>query len=518
MKGDGFVDIIHIIVLRLTKKKGMFINMKKYETDVIVVAAGLSGLAAIIAAAESGAKVLAFEKSTTTGGAANMGMGPLGVGSSVQKNQTVSLTAGEAFRKHMYFTHWTVDARLVRDYYAKSGDTIDWLMEMGVEFVGVLRAFSAPENTRAYADGEFTWHVVKPEGGGPPGPRCASTMTKKMTERAAELGAEILFETPVSKIIMENGRAVGVIAKNSAGEEIEARAKAVIIATGGYGENPQMIQEETGYEFGKTIFSFAIPGMTGDGLKMAWEAGAGRLPTTMELMYKLPDNMNHFILDGAFRQPCLWVNRNGLRFMPEDQIGNTTFTGNAISAQPGHVAFSIFDSRLLKKYKKKGPDILSHVHPHDLFDQFDEQWERDIEAGYEPIAQADTIEELAEKLGIDPAGLAAQIEEYNEMCDNNYDEIFEKDRAYLQPIEKAPFYGCRQHVAAYGSLGGINVNYKLEVLNDESRVIPGLYAVGVDACNIYGDSYPFILAGNTMGFCLNSGRIAGENAAEFVSD
>ncbi len=490
--------------------------MKKIETDVIVVAAGLSGLAAAIAAAENGAKVVSFEKSNTTGGAANMGMGPLGVGSSVQRNQMVSLTPGEAFRKHMYYTHYRVDARLVYDYYKKSGDTIDWLMEMGVEFVGVQRAFSAPENTRPYSDGEFTWHVVKPEGGGPPGPRCASTMTKKMTERAKELGVEILLETPVQKIIMEDGKAVGVLAQNAAGEEIEARAGAVIIATGGYGENPEMIKQETGYEYGKTIYNFAIPGMVGDGLKMAWAAGAGHVASTMELMYQLPDNMNHFILDGAFRQPCLWVNRNGQRFMPEDQIGNTTFTGNAISAQPGHIAFSIFDSKLLKKYKKKGPDIVSHVHPHDLYDHFDDEWERDIEAGYEPVAQADTIEELAEKAGIDVAGLVEQVEAYNEMCENGWDDNFEKDRAYMQPIEKAPFYCCRQNVGAYGSLGGVNVNYKLEVMTGESKVIPGLYCVGTDACNIYGDSYPFVLSGNTMGFCLNSGRIAGENAAAFV--
>lgn len=492
--------------------------MKQLQTDVIVVAAGLSGLAAGISAAENGAEVIIFEKSNTTGGAANMGMGPLGVGSPIQKEHMISLTAGEAFRKHMYYTHYRVDARLVRDYYFKSGETIEWLMDMGVEFLGVQRAFNAPEATRAYSDGEFTWHVVKPEGGGAPGPRCATAMIKKMTERAKELGIEFYMETPVSKVIMEDGKAVGVIARDRAGEEIEARAKSVILATGGFGDNPEMIREQTGYEFGKTIFNFAIPGMKGDGIKMAWEAGAGQAPCTMELMYQLPDNMNHFILDGAFRQPCLWVNRNGYRFMPEDQIANTTFTGNAISTQPGYVAYSIFDSKLLKKYKKKGPDIISHVHPHDLFDHFDDQWERDLAAGYEPICQADTIEELAEKAGIDPEGLVKQVEEYNEMCDGGFDEIFEKNRAYMQPIEKGPFYCCRQNVGAYGTLGGVKINHKTQVLSKEAKVIPGLYCVGTDACNIFGDSYPFILSGNSMGFCLNSGRIAGENAAEEAAE
>lgn len=488
--------------------------MKQLQTDVVVVAAGLSGLAAGIAAAENGAEVIILEKSNTTGGAANMGMGPLGVGSPIQKEHMISLTPGEAFRKHMYYTHYRVDARLVRDYYFKSGDTIEWLMDMGVEFTGVQRAFSAPEATRAYSDGEFTWHVVKPEGGGVPGPRSATAMIKKMTEKAKELGIEFYMETPATRVIMEEKRAVGVIARDKDGGEVEVRAKAVILATGGFGDNPEMIREETGYEFGKTIFNFAIPGMKGDGIKMAWEAGAGHAPCTMELMYQLPDNMNHFILDGAFRQPCLWVNRNGFRFMPEDQIANTTFTGNAITAQPGCVAYSIFDSKLLKKYKKKGPDIYSHVHPHDLYDQFDEQWGKDLEAGYEPICQADTMEELAEKAGIDPEGLVKQVEEYNDMCEAGFDEIFEKDRAFLESIEKGPFYCCRQNVGAYGSLGGVQINHKIQVLDKEARVIPGLYCAGTDACNIFGDSYPFILSGNTMGFCLNSGRIAGENAAE----
>ena len=492
--------------------------MKKMEAEVIVVAAGLSGMAAACAAGEAGAKTLVFEKANTTGGAANMAMGPLGVGSRIQRASMVSITPGEAFRKHMFFTHYKVDARLVRDFYFKSGDTIDWLESMGVEFAGVQRAFSAPEATRSYSDGEFTWHVVKPEGGGIPGPRAATAMMKKMTEYAQEQGVEFCLETPVKKLIKEDGAVVGVIAVDAQGEEIEARAPSVIIATGGFGANPEMIKEYCDFEYGKTINNFAVPGMVGDGLKMAWEVGAAKTPIIMEIMYQLPDNMNHFYIEGAFRQPCLWVNRNGQRFMPEDQIGNTTFTGNALATQPGKIGFSIFDAKLLKRYKKKGPDIISHVHPHDLYDHFEEQWERDLAAGYEPICQADTIEELAEKAGIDVEGLKAQVEEYNEMCEEGYDEVFEKERHYMEPIAKAPFYCCRQTVGAYGSLGGIKINHKMEVLDEDAHVIPGLYAVGTDACSIYGDTYPFTLPGNTMGFCVNSGRIAGENAAAKVSE
>lgn len=490
--------------------------MKKMDADIIVVAAGLSGLAAAIAAAEKGASVIAFEKGNCTGGAANMAMGPLGIGSRMQKAQMIPLTPGEAFRKHMYFTHYKVDARMVRDYYYKSGSTIDWLMDMGVKFAGVQRAFGAPEATRPYSDGEFTWHVVQPEGGGHPGPRAASAMIKVMTERALELGVQFQLETPVKEIMVENGEAIGVRATDKNGEEIECTGGAVIIATGGFGCNPKMIKDLCGYEFGKDIFNFAVPGMEGDGIRMAWAAGAGHTECSMELMYQLPDNLNHFYVEGAFRQPCLWVNRRGERFMPEDQIGNTTFTGNAISVQPGKVAYAIFDEALLKRYKKNGPDIVSHVHPQDLYDNFEEQWNRDIAAGYEPVAEGMTIAELAKNAGIDEAGLENTIREYNAMCAGGFDDIFEKNRQYLQPIGTGKLYCCRQSVGAYGSVGGILINNKTEVMNSDYQTIPGMYAVGTDACNIYGDSYPFILSGNTMGFCLNSGRIAGENAVDFA--
>ena len=488
--------------------------MKELETDVVVVAAGLSGLAASVAAAESGARVITLEKASNTGGAANMGMGPAAAGSPVQKASMIEVTPGELFRRHMFYTHYQVDARLVRDYYFKSGDTIAWLQDMGVEFHSVRPAFRARERTRAYADGEYTWHVVQPEDGSEPGPRAATTMTKRLTERALDLGVEFMFETPGKELITnDEGAVCGVKAVDKDGEEIVISCSSVIVATGGFGANAKMIKETMGYNWGENLFSFAIPGMDGDGFNMCHAVGAGHTPVTREIMYQLPDNMNHFYVEGAFRQPTYWCNRLGERFMPEDEIFNTTFVGNAINHLPGKVAFAIFDSKMLKRWKKFGPDIVSHVHPHDLYEGFDEQWDRDLQEVYETIAQADTLEELAEKIGIDPEGLLANVEEYNQMCAEGHDSLFEKEREFMQPLEKGPFYVCKQYIGAYGTLGGVLVNHNLEVMNDDYEVIPGLYCVGTDACTIYGDSYNYCIPGNTMGFCLNSGRIAGENAA-----
>lgn len=492
---------------------------KQLEADVVVVAAGLSGLAAAISAAENGASVIALEKASNTGGAANMGMGPCAAGSPVQKASMIEVTPGELFRRHMFYTHYQVDPRLVRAYYFKSGDTIQWLMDMGVKFNSVRPAFRARERTRAYADGEYTWHVVQPEDGSEPGPRAATTMTKRMTERAQALGVEFMFETPGKELITnDEGAVVGVKAVDKDGEEVEISSKAVIVATGGFGANAKMIKDLIGFDWGKNLYSFAVPGMDGDGFNMCHKVGAGHTPVTMEMMYQLPDNMNHFYVEGGFRQPCYWCDRNGERFMPEDDIFNTTFVGNAINHLPGKVAFSIFDSKMLKHWKKDGPDIVSHVHPKDLYQGFEEQFDRDEDTyldgdGNHVIAKAETLEELAEKIGIDPEGLVKNVEEYNAMCSEGWDTLFEKEREFMQPLENGPFYACRQYVGAYGTLGGVLINQRMEVMTDEYKTIPGLYCVGTDACTIYGDSYNYSIPGNTMGFCLNSGRIAGENAA-----
>ena len=489
--------------------------MENRTCDVVVVAAGLSGLAASIAAAETGKKVITLEKSNVTGGAANMGMSPLAIGTKYQRDANFNMTPAEAWRKHMNFIHWQGDARLIKKYYEKTASTIEWLEDMGVEFCGLITAYAVGENERAYATAYPTAHCVKPEGGGAPGPRCAGAMTKAMTARARELGVEILFETVGVSVIMEDGKAAGVRAKGKNGE-FEVRAGAVIIATGGFGDNPALIKERFGYEWGKDLFSFRIPGMTGDGIRMAWEAGAGHSKMMMELMYQCPDNMTVWNFDGAFRQPVLWVNKRGERFMNEDMAPNSTFTGNAIINQPANVAFSIMDQRRVNAYRKKGPDLLDHVHGHQIFDNWDEDVERAISSGYKYFHKADTLEELAESMGVPVDAFVETVEEYNDMCDAGWDDLFEKDRRYMYPVSKGPFYALEFYAGAYGTLGGVKVNHKLEVETADFQVIPGLYCVGTDACAIYGDCYPFTFAGNTMGFCLNSGRMAGENASEYV--
>ena len=479
--------------------------MSELTGDVIVIAAGPAGLCAAIAAAREGSCVLVFEKGSTTGGAANMGMGPLGVESRLQRLKQHGPTRDEAFRAFMDYTHWRVDAQLVRAYIDKAATSIDWLEGLGVEFV---------EPAAYFPGGNFTWHIVK-AGQGQPGPMAAGAMIRTLTEKAKELGVKILLQTPVRQILKEKDRVVGVLAEDPSGESVEARAKAVIVCTGGFGNNPEMIKKYTGYEWGRDLASFRIPGVDGDGARMAWEVGAAPTEMTMELIYMMPGEFDP-ALGEVFRQPHLMVNLLGERFMNEEIMPNTTFTGNAISRQKERTAFLIFDEAIKRHMETVGFDQVSVVFPFMKAVNFDRLLQGHLDKGFKEIFVADSLDELAAKTGIEGEGLRKTVEEYNGFCEKGYDDVFNKDHRLLRPIKTPKFYAGRFLPGAYGSVGGIKINHRTEVLDKRWKVIPGLFAAGTDACSIYGDSYVFILPGNTMGFAVNSGRIAGENAAAFA--
>jgi fumarate reductase flavoprotein subunit len=482
-------------------------TMKKLETDIVVIAAGASGLAAAVSAAEAGAKVIAFEKASTTGGAGNMGMGPFGVESRLQRLKQMGPTRDEAFKIFMDYTHWRVDAQLVRAYIDKAATTIDWLEKLGVEFV---------EPAAYFPGGQFTWHLIKPATG-QPGPMASGVMIKILTDRAKELGAQIFLQTPAKKILKQGERVTGVMAEDKSGESIQVNAKAVIIATGGFGDNPDMIKKHTGYDWGKDIYSFRIPGLVGDGIRMAWEVGAAPTEMTMEMVYGMPGMGELDVgINVAFRQPHLMVNLLGERFINEGIMPNTTFTGNAISRQKNRSAFLIFDENIKKHTETVGVDDVGVVFPLMKVENLDALIKSTLDKGYKDMFVAGSLDELAAKTGIDPDGLKKTVEEYNGFCQKGFDPIFNKKHELLRPIKTPKFYAARHLPGAYGTLGGIKINHKTEVLNKDWKKIPGLYAAGTDANTIYGDSYIFILPGNTMGFALNSGRIAGENAAAYV--
>lgn len=480
--------------------------MKELKSDIAVVAAGPSGLAAAVAAAELGAGVIVLEKSGHAGGDALRANQVFAIESRLQRVRQYTLSREEAFQIWMNHTQWGVNTRLVKNFIDKSAGTIDWLEKMGVEFHDLTS--HGPGN-------KYTSHMVW-EKTHRPGLGTASRIIDALTNKAKKLGVQIIFKTPVKQIVKEGNRITGVIGENVDNEIIKVRAKAVIIGTGG----------TAGYG------GPGISGSRGDGIRMAKEIGAEVNDGTYVRFGKgggLPGPTGSddpiVTIFGMFNYPHLAVNLFGERFMDEEIAVTSMFAPNAIVNQKDHCAFSIFDENAKHYFIKNGfefpfgfgiaqfPKIISDA------TNFDTELNRVLEKGSDIFFKADSLEELASQTGINLEGLRKTINDYNITCTTGRDEFFHKKARYLKPVKKPKFYARKNQVAAHGLPDGIKTNYRTEVITQDFDVIPGLYAIGADAfCNIHKEIYPNIMPGNALGFCFNSGRMAAENAVEYLKN
>jgi fumarate reductase flavoprotein subunit len=469
--------------------------MKKNEADVVVISAGTAGLAASVAAAEGGANVIALEKAGHTGGMGARASQIFAVESRIQYIKQYKLSREEAFKIFMDFMQWGVNARLVKAYIDKSASTLDWLEKMGVEFSDV----------GCHGPGMcYTAHNVK--GHPRPGYGLAAAAMEILTDKARELGVQIYLKTPVRKLLKTNGRITGVIAEDKEGNTIQLKAKAVIIATGG------LTQEARGV---------SVP--AGDGIRMAREVEATINEGNRTTGGTPPGVMGGRTIMLAFSQPNLTVNLLGERFIDEEVMAINPFAPNAIARQKDQCAFCIFDEDTKRYYTETGfdflfpPGISESGEPITDAKDLDAELESVMKKGSDIIFVADSIEELAEKAGINRDGLIKTIAEYNQACESGRDKVLNTKPRYLRPAKRPKFYAYKKITHETGSIAGIKVNHRTEVLTNDFEIIPGLYAAGLDSiCNIYRDVYPNILPGNYMGWALNSGRIAAENALEYI--
>jgi fumarate reductase flavoprotein subunit len=473
----------------------------KGKLDAVVVGAGGSGISAALALAEGKANIAVFEKMQHAGGSTRFPEGMFAAESQMQRKRNISVTRDEAFRDIMAYSHWKANGSLVRAFVDRSADTIDWLEQMGVEFI---------EPSSFWPGGARTWHVIKGHG---------AAMMDVLVARAGERGVEIRYQAAVKHLVRESGGAVaGVIVEDKEGRKTTVEAKAVIIASGGYANDKELLTRYTGLELRVNLFPLGNSEKHGEGLKMAWAAGAA-----MEGMGVLNFSFGGPVGPGikrsghivaAVRQPELWINQHGVRFCDESIVHNSIYCGNAMSRQKGGYVFRIFDDHARQYFMEKGIDVGvgTFVPPGTRLTDFDDELRHALAKGNWNVLVADTIEDLAAKMCVDPEVFKKTVKQYNGFCDKGYDGQFVKDRIYLRPVKKPPFYAFKCFLDFVGTNGGIKINEKTEVLDTEDNVIPGLYAVGNDAGGMYGDSYDMIAAGAACGFAIVSGRMAGENA------
>ncbi len=225
------------------------------EIDVVVAGSGATGLAAAVTLAAGGATVAVFEKQRALGGTSNFFRGTFAVESEMQRERFIDYRRDEAFKNIMEYSHWIANARLVRAVVDESAATIAWLQDQGVEFTGEM--INMPRVPHTY-------HVVKGTG---------EAVVKALATQAKSKGVQISLGTPVTALVKEGGRIQGVIVDDD-GQDVQVACKAVVIATGGYANNKEWIKKYTGYDLGVNLFTWGNTGKMGDGIRMAWEAGA----------------------------------------------------------------------------------------------------------------------------------------------------------------------------------------------------------------------------------------------------
>jgi fumarate reductase flavoprotein subunit len=474
------------------------------KTDIAVVGAGACGLAAALTAAEAGAKVILFEKQKSPGGSSNFFNGTFAVESRLQREKFVMYSRDEAFQAIMEYTHWKANARLVRAIVDESAATIDWLMGQGVEFTDVITNMPYTQPT---------YHLVKAHGAG---------AIKQLVMRAKEKGVDIRLGTAVTDLMKTGGRITGLLAEED-GEEREVEAKAVIISSGGYANNKEWIKKYHGFDLGVNLIPMGNVDKMGDGIRMAWDAGAAAEGmNAAEIISFGPvgadfDSMND--LEVATSQPDLWVDPRGRRYCDEGICFYDTSGGNVNARFAEGYTYRLIDDCVINRLETYGIEKEGAMErkPGAKLLGIRKIIDAAVERGSTEVFAGGSVEALAEKMGVEPAVLRATVDDYNACCAKGHDSQFAKKRIYLRPLDGPNYYAVKARTLMLGTKGGIRVSEKMEAVDKKDIPVKGLYAGGFDAGGIHSDSYPINAAtGLSSSFALNSGRIAARNAVAYI--
>jgi fumarate reductase flavoprotein subunit len=218
-------------------------------------------------------------------------------------------------------------------------------------------------------------------------------------------------------------------------------------------------------------------------------------------------------------QPDLWVNPQGERFCDETVTYYDTSVGNVNARSKEGYTWSLFDGSIKQQILEKGIDrgVGMDNLPGTRPVNFDAELNAALERGTTEVFVADSVEDLATKIGVEPAVLRSTIDDYNSFCRKGHDDLFAKDQRFLRPLIEPKFYAVRCRTVFLGTLGGIKINERTEVVDKKGNAIPGLYAVGFDAAGMWGDGYAIKgSTGASAGFAANSGRIAARNALRYM--
>ena len=493
-----------------------------YTTDIVIVGAGGAGMTAALTAAEKGANVIILESQAAVGGNSVRATGGMnaadtpaqdenefGESAGVEKtlktarttyadNVTITKLAEEVEKQWAdyqanpvgYFDSDELmeldtmiggkginNPELVEELADESADGVEWLKKYGIDLTSV-GSFGGASVKRIHRPVNAEGKTI-----------AVGSYMIPLLEKACEENDKISIqlETTATTILTdENGKAVGVKAVGATGNEVTVNAKAVILATGGFGANLDMVAELVPAL--KGFMTTNAAGAQGQGIEMAQALGAATVDMNqIQIHPTVQFDTAALITEGLRGDGAVLINADGKRFI--DEVGTRDVVSAAEIAQPGSYSYLVVDQAMLDK-----SSVIAGY----------------VKRGF--VFQGNTYEELAEALGVDAATFAETMNTWNTYVEAKNDPDFGRT-SFAQPLNTAPYYAIKVTAGVHHTMGGLVINTDTEVLKDDGTAIAGLYAAGEVTGGVHGANR---LGGNAVADFVVFGRIAGEEAAEYA--
>ena len=492
------------------------------EADVVVVGAGGAGMTAAITAAGEGKSVVILESQSMVGGNSVRATGGMNAGKTVYQdenefgesagvektlkaaaekyadNETITAlaaTVAEQWAAYQanptgYFDSVELmeldtmiggkginDPELVETLCANSADAIDWLDEHGITLHNVS-SFGGASVKRIHRPVNAEGKTVS----------VGSYMIPLLQENCEKAGVKMMLDTTATEILTDaNGAAVGVKATGASGETVTVNAKAVVLASGGFGANLDMVVKYKPEL--KGFMTTNAPGIQGQGIEMAQAIGAATVDMDqIQIHPTVEANTAALITEGLRGDGAILINEEGQRFI--DEVGTRDVVSAAEIAQTGSYSWLVVDQAMV--------DASSVIQGY-------------IKKGY--TVTGATYEELGKAMGVDAAAFAETMEKWNGYVEAKNDPDFGRT-SFANPLNTAPYYAVKVTAGVHHTMGGLKINANTEVLNEKGEVIPGLFAAGEVTGGVHGANR---LGGNAVADFTVFGRIAGAAASDYAA-
>ena len=492
------------------------------DADVVVVGAGGAGMTAAITAAAEGKSVVILESQSMVGGNSVRATGGMNAGKTVYQDENefgesagvekTLKTAAEKYADNETITalaktvseQWATyqanptgyfdsvelmeldtmiggkginDPELVETLCANSADAIDWLDEHGITLHNVS-SFGGASVKRIHRPVNAEGKTVS----------VGSYMIPLLQENCEKAGVKMMLDTTATEILTDaNGAAVGVKATGASGETVTVNAKAVVLASGGFGANLDMVVKYKPEL--KGFMTTNAPGIQGQGIEMAQAIGAATVDMDqIQIHPTVEANTAALITEGLRGDGAILINEEGQRFI--DEVGTRDVVSAAEIAQTGSYSWLVVDQAMV--------DASSVIQGY-------------IKKGY--TVTGATYEELGKAMGVDAAAFAETMEKWNGYVEAKNDPDFGRT-SFANPLNTAPYYAVKVTAGVHHTMGGLKINANTEVLNEKGEVIPGLFAAGEVTGGVHGANR---LGGNAVADFTVFGRIAGAAASDYAA-